>query len=374
MPALSVRLAKPAGRVVYIGLSSTPSLVDTRDIALKDITAVGILSASPGLAGAIEHFADGSVVPDAIVSEVVALEDVPARLEGRRGAGCRARPEGARRPATGRVMTGADHDRATAASRRREEKLVGADRVIAVLTELADHPLGVTLDELAGMLRSSEADRAPRAGDAAPRGAGRHGRARRVRPRRRVPPTRVPQPRRPARDRPHPAAARAARRPVRRDGALRRALRHGHRLPREDGSAAGRRAAHVGDRRPQSRLPHRRRQGAAEQPAARPRPGDGLVRRLPARAEDPAHPDHARSAPRGAAGDPRARLRDRRRGERARHQLRRGARSTSTGRPRRPVPSASARCRFRCPVETLVEGVPAIRKTIVDKLGPAALG
>jgi threonine dehydrogenase-like Zn-dependent dehydrogenase len=86
MPALSVRLAKPAGRVVYIGLSSTPSLVDSRAIALKDITAVGILSASPGLAGAIAHFADGSVVPDAIVSEVVALEDVPARLEGQRGA------------------------------------------------------------------------------------------------------------------------------------------------------------------------------------------------------------------------------------------------------------------------------------------------
>lgn len=35
-----------------------------------------------------------------------------------------------------------------------EEKLVGADRVIAVLTELADHPLGVTLDELAGKLHS----------------------------------------------------------------------------------------------------------------------------------------------------------------------------------------------------------------------------
>jgi threonine dehydrogenase-like Zn-dependent dehydrogenase len=85
MPALSVRLARPAGRVVYIGLSSTPSLVDTRDLALKDITAVGILSASPGLAGAIEHFADGSVVPDSIVSEVIALEDVSARLEGRRG-------------------------------------------------------------------------------------------------------------------------------------------------------------------------------------------------------------------------------------------------------------------------------------------------
>src|SRR4029453_10799382 len=35
-----------------------------------------------------------------------------------------------------------------------EEKLVGADRVIAVLMELADHPHGVTLDELAGTLHS----------------------------------------------------------------------------------------------------------------------------------------------------------------------------------------------------------------------------
>ena len=37
-----------------------------------------------------------------------------------------------------------------------EERLVGADRVIAVLIELADHPLGVTLDELASTLRSSK--------------------------------------------------------------------------------------------------------------------------------------------------------------------------------------------------------------------------
>lgn len=36
------------------------------------------------------------------------------------------------------------------------ERLVGADRVIAVLTELAEHPLGVTLDELAGILNSSK--------------------------------------------------------------------------------------------------------------------------------------------------------------------------------------------------------------------------
>jgi 2-desacetyl-2-hydroxyethyl bacteriochlorophyllide A dehydrogenase len=85
MPALAVRLTKPAGRVVFIGLSAGPSLVDTRDIALQDITAVGVLSASGGLAGAIESFASGAVVPDAIVGEVIALEDVPDRLEGHRG-------------------------------------------------------------------------------------------------------------------------------------------------------------------------------------------------------------------------------------------------------------------------------------------------
>ncbi len=34
------------------------------------------------------------------------------------------------------------------------ERLVGADRVVAVLTELAAHPLGVTLEELAGILDS----------------------------------------------------------------------------------------------------------------------------------------------------------------------------------------------------------------------------
>ena len=85
-PALAVQLVDPAGRVVFIGLSRTPSLVDSRDIALKDVTAVGILSASPGLAGAIELFASGAVVPDALVAEVVGLDEVADRLDGNRGA------------------------------------------------------------------------------------------------------------------------------------------------------------------------------------------------------------------------------------------------------------------------------------------------
>ncbi|MEQ1737034.1 MAG: IclR family transcriptional regulator [Rhodoglobus sp.] len=36
------------------------------------------------------------------------------------------------------------------------ERLVGADRVIAVLAELAEHPLGITLDELAGILNTKK--------------------------------------------------------------------------------------------------------------------------------------------------------------------------------------------------------------------------
>ena len=92
-PALAARLVDPAGRIVLIGLSGTPSLVDTRDIALKDVTAVGILSASPGLAGAIELFASGAVVPDALVAEVVGLGDVGERLEGRRGANAGSGPK-----------------------------------------------------------------------------------------------------------------------------------------------------------------------------------------------------------------------------------------------------------------------------------------
>src|SRR4051794_28816478 len=36
------------------------------------------------------------------------------------------------------------------------DRVVGADRVLAVLTELANHPAGITLDEMAHRLRSSK--------------------------------------------------------------------------------------------------------------------------------------------------------------------------------------------------------------------------
>jgi len=85
-PALAAQLVDPGGRVVYIGLSGSPSHVDSRQLALKDVTAVGILSASPGLAGAIDLFASGAVRPEPLVAEVIGLSQVAERLEGRRGA------------------------------------------------------------------------------------------------------------------------------------------------------------------------------------------------------------------------------------------------------------------------------------------------
>jgi threonine dehydrogenase-like Zn-dependent dehydrogenase len=82
IPARAVSLVEPAGRVVFIGLSGAPSLIDTRDLVLGDLTAVGILSASPGLAETIEHYADGRVDPRPLVAGTVGLADVGAALAG----------------------------------------------------------------------------------------------------------------------------------------------------------------------------------------------------------------------------------------------------------------------------------------------------
>ncbi len=82
IPHLATQLVEPGGRVVLIGLSGAPSHVDTRDIVLKDVTAVGILSASPGLAATIEHYADGRVDPRPIVAGTVGLDQVGDALAG----------------------------------------------------------------------------------------------------------------------------------------------------------------------------------------------------------------------------------------------------------------------------------------------------
>ncbi|WP_230689207.1 zinc-dependent alcohol dehydrogenase [Catellatospora paridis] len=82
LPAKALDLVEPAGRVVYIGLAGSPSLVDTRRLALKDVTAVGVLSASPGLAATIAAYAAGHVDPRPLVAATVGLDRVGAVLAG----------------------------------------------------------------------------------------------------------------------------------------------------------------------------------------------------------------------------------------------------------------------------------------------------
>jgi threonine dehydrogenase-like Zn-dependent dehydrogenase len=84
LPAKALDLVEPGRRVVYVGLAGSPSLIDTRTQTLKDVTSVGILSASPGLAGTIELYASGAVDPRTLVAATVGLDAVAAVLAGER--------------------------------------------------------------------------------------------------------------------------------------------------------------------------------------------------------------------------------------------------------------------------------------------------
>ena len=93
LPALAADLVEPGGRVVYIGISGRPSLLDTRALALKDVTAVGVLSASGGFAGTVELYASGAVDPRPLVAATVGLDEVSAVLAGERQPGWTAAPK-----------------------------------------------------------------------------------------------------------------------------------------------------------------------------------------------------------------------------------------------------------------------------------------
>lgn len=86
-PASAVEVVEPGRRVVCIGLAAEPSAVDSRAVVLKDLTVVGILSASGGLAGAVELLASGAVDPRPLVAETVGLGEVAAALAAGRTAG-----------------------------------------------------------------------------------------------------------------------------------------------------------------------------------------------------------------------------------------------------------------------------------------------
>jgi threonine dehydrogenase-like Zn-dependent dehydrogenase len=93
LPGLALDLVEPSGRVVYIGLAGSPSVLDTRMLVLKDVTAVGVLSASPGLDATIEAYAGGAVDPRPLVAATVGLDQVGPVLAGRRPDGAGAGPK-----------------------------------------------------------------------------------------------------------------------------------------------------------------------------------------------------------------------------------------------------------------------------------------
>lgn len=93
VPRLAVDLVEPGGRVVYVGLASAPSTIDTRTLVLSDVTAVGLLSGSPTLPATIEHYASGRVHPEVLVGATVGLDEVAGVLGGWRPPHARAGPK-----------------------------------------------------------------------------------------------------------------------------------------------------------------------------------------------------------------------------------------------------------------------------------------
>jgi threonine dehydrogenase-like Zn-dependent dehydrogenase len=83
-PATALDLVEPGGHVVYVGFGSGSSEIDSRSMTLKDVTAVGILSASPALAETISIYASGDVDPRPLIGATIGLEGVGQVLDGHR--------------------------------------------------------------------------------------------------------------------------------------------------------------------------------------------------------------------------------------------------------------------------------------------------
>lgn len=93
LPAKAVELVEPGRTVVYVGLAGSPSLIDSRNLALKDVTAVGVLGASAGLAGTIAAYASGTVDPRPLIAATTTLPELAPVLAGQQPPGSGAGPK-----------------------------------------------------------------------------------------------------------------------------------------------------------------------------------------------------------------------------------------------------------------------------------------
>lgn len=82
VPALAADLVAPGGRVAFVGLAGSPSLLDARSLVLNDISVVGTLGASAGLGGAISAYASGALDARVLAGATIGLEQVGSVLRG----------------------------------------------------------------------------------------------------------------------------------------------------------------------------------------------------------------------------------------------------------------------------------------------------
>lgn len=93
VPPKTLDLVEPGGRLVLIGIDSNPSYIDTRKLVLRDVTAVGILSGSPGLKPSIEYISSGRVDPRPIIGATIGIAEVGNVMSGNRPSGAGPGPK-----------------------------------------------------------------------------------------------------------------------------------------------------------------------------------------------------------------------------------------------------------------------------------------
>lgn len=93
LPGWALSRVEPGGRLVLIGLAGEPSRIDARDLVLGDVTAVGVLSASPALEETIALYAAGTVDPRPLIAATIGLDQVADVLADTRPPGAGPGPK-----------------------------------------------------------------------------------------------------------------------------------------------------------------------------------------------------------------------------------------------------------------------------------------
>lgn len=93
VPRLCLEHLEPSGHLVLVGISGEPSLLESRNLVVGDVTVSGLLSGSPVFARTIDALASGTANAESLVGEVVDLEELPDVLSGRRARGTALGPK-----------------------------------------------------------------------------------------------------------------------------------------------------------------------------------------------------------------------------------------------------------------------------------------